>query len=206
MTMAKETLADFTSALYSKAPVPGGGGASALCGALAVSLGSMVGSLTVGKKKYADVEDEVYQLLGKGERLRSDLLELIDVDAAAFEPLSKAYGIPKDDPNRDEILQSALIAACTPPMNIMRTIAKAIECINRMAQIGSRLVLSDAGVGATFAKAALQGAALNVFINTKMITDKEVANALETEAQELLDTYGTMAQETYDYVMGYIRG
>ena len=205
-SMTTSDLDDFTSVLSSKAPVPGGGGASALVGAVGASLATMVGNLTVGKKKYAEVEDEVYGLMGKAERVRTDLLALIDADAAAFEPLSKAYGIPKDDPSRPEIMEKALVAACTPPMDIMRTIARAVDVLARMAEIGSRIALSDVGVGAVFCKAAIQGASLNVFINTKSMTDRAYAESLEKEADAIIEKYCAMADDIYASVTTTLRG
>lgn len=101
----------FLAALASAAPAPGGGGAAALCGALAIALGNMVGNLTLGKKKYAGVQDDITALNARAESLRLDFLALIDADAAAFEPLSRAYGIPKDDPGRAEIMEAALLRA-----------------------------------------------------------------------------------------------
>ena len=120
MDMLNNSLEQFSAKLASAAPTPGGGGAAALAGALAVALGNMVGSLTVGKKKYADVEDRIKELNAASEELRGKLLAQMDEDAKAFEPLSKAYGIPKDAPGRDEELERCLHAAAEPPMNILR--------------------------------------------------------------------------------------
>ena len=107
-SLYKESCEKFTELLASPAAVPGGGGASALVGAIGIALGDMVGELTVGKKKYADVEEEIKALMVKAQDLRVKLLACIDHDAEAFEPLSKAYGIPKDDPTRDEVLEKCL--------------------------------------------------------------------------------------------------
>ena len=104
MDFAQASCTEFVTVLASNAPVPGGGGASALVGAIGTALGNMGGSLTVGKKKYADVEEEIIALKAKCDQLQKDLLEQIAQDAIGFEPLSKAYGIPKDNPDRDKIL------------------------------------------------------------------------------------------------------
>ena len=136
-SMITNDLDAFTEVLSSKAPVPGGGGASALVGAVGSSLASMVGNLTVGKKKYADVEDEVKALMEDAEGIRCELLKLIDADAEAFEPLSKAYGIPKDDPTRAEVMENALVTACTPPMDIARS-PKRWTCTNAWLRSGLR--------------------------------------------------------------------
>ncbi len=206
MGFAENSLEGFTAVLSSKAAIPGGGGASALVGAVGVSLSNMVGSLTVGKAGYADVEDDVRELMDRGEALRWELLRLIDADAEVFVPLSKAYGIPKDDPSRAETMEAALKLACSVPLAIMRACKEAIGLLARMGQQGSALALSDVGVGVACAKAALQGASLNIFINTKAMADRSYAKTLEDEADELLDTYCKLADETYDSVVARLRG
>ena len=205
MPFVKATCEEFIYCLASKAPVPGGGGASALVGAVGMALGSMVGSLTVGKKKYADVEADIIALMDKAAVLQSELLRFVDEDATAFEPLSKAYGIPKDNPDRDKIMEDALRLACTVPMDIMLACARAIELHAEFAAKGSAVALSDSGVGVILCKSALMGASLNVFINTKYMKDKDYAAALETEADSLLNKYCALADETYASVMARLR-
>ena len=200
MKFQDKNLVEFTTELASKAAVPGGGGASALVGAVGVSLGNMVGALTVGKKKYADVEEDIKVLMEQAEGLRVKLLDLIEADAACFAPLAKAYGIPKEDPNRDAIMEDALKTACSVPMDIVRTVCEAISLMEDFAKKGSALAVSDAGCGAVCCKAALQGASLNVFINTKSMKDRETASALEAEAQNLLDKFCPIADEIFDIV------
>ena len=198
MKFQDKNLVEFTTELASKAAVPGGGGASALVGAVGVALGNMVGSLTVGKKKYADVEEEIKVLMEQAEKLRVRMLDLIEADAACFAPLAKAYGISKEDPNRDVIMEEALKTACSVPMDIMRIVCEAIALIEEFAKKGSALAISDAGCGAVCCKAALQGASLNVFINTKSMKDRKTASALEAEAQHLLDKFCPIADEIFD--------
>ncbi len=205
ISLKNKTIPDFTEVLASKEAVPGGGGASALVGAVGVALGNMVGSLTVGKKKYADVEDQIKVLMEQAEALRLEMLDLIDGDAACFAPLAKAYSIPKDDPQRETIMEEALRVACSVPMDIMRASCKAIDLMVDFAKMGSVLAISDAGVGAVCCKAALQGASLNVFINTKSMKDREYALSLESEAEEMLKTYCALADEVYDGVVARIR-
>ena len=205
MKFQDKNLVEFTTELASKAAVPGGGGASALVGAVGVALGNMVGSLTVGKKKYADVEEEIKSLMEQAETLRVRMLDLIEADAACFAPLAKAYGIPKEDPKRDAIMEEALKTACSVPMDIMRTVCEAIALMEAFAKKGSALAVSDAGCGAVCCKAALQGASLNVFINTKSMKDRETASALEAEAQALLDKFCPIADEIFDIVFQKIR-
>lgn len=206
MSFLNTSITEFTEVLSSKASVPGGGGASALVGAVGVSLGTMVGNLTVGKKKYADVEDQVKEEMAKAEELRLELLRLVDADAEVFEPLAKAYSIPKEQPDRDEIMDEALKLACSVPMDIMRALARVIDMHERMGEMGSALAISDVGVGVICAKAALKGASLNVFINTKSMKDRAYAEEIEKEADELLDTYCAKADEVYAKVVGRLRG
>jgi len=194
------SVADFTQVLASRAPVPGGGGASALVGAVGVSLGAMVGALTVGKPKYASVEDEMRALCAEADELQSRLLALVEADARGFEPLSRAYGIPRDDPSRATVLEGALREACTAPMDMMRACCRAIDLLGRFADKGSALAVSDAGVGAARRKAALEGASLNIFINTKSMTDRDFASALEAEADKMIAQYGPRADEVYKAV------
>ena len=191
---------EFVEALASNAPVPGGGGAAALVGAIGTALGNMVGSLTVGKKKYADVEAEIIALKAKCDDLQKQLLDQVPADAEGFEPLAKAYGIPKDDPNRDKVLEEATIVACAVPMKIMELCCEAIEAIAVFAAKGSRLAVSDAGCGAVCCKAALQSASLNVFINTKSLKNREVAEEMNAKAFGMLDKYCALADEIFEGV------
>lgn len=196
---------DFIDALASKSPTPGGGGASAYCGALASALASMVGNLTLGKKKYADIEADVVVTQEKLAAVRERLLELVEEDAEAFEPLARAYGMPKGTPEEQEAknaaLQQALVGACEVPLEIMRTCKEVIELSEFYMLHGSRLALSDVGVAAVFAKAALQGAALNVFINVSSMDDVERAAAYRKEAEMLIETFGDKADHMYHYVV-----
>ena len=206
MKMIDKTVTAFTEELASPAPVPGGGGASALAGAIGISLGDMVGELTTGKKKYADVEEDIRSLMERAQALRVRLLEFVDGDAEAFAPLSKAYSIPRDDPDRDAVMESALRTACSVPMDILRACAEAVDIIEEFAAKGSRLAVSDAGCGAILCKAAMQAASLNIYINTKSMKDRDCARALEAEADGLLARYTLKADEIYTSVLNGIRG
>ena len=200
---------EFVDVLGSKAPVPGGGGASALVGAVGTALGNMVGSLTVGKKKYAAVEEEMYELKAKCDTLQKELLALIERDAEVFEPLAKAYGMPRDTEEekaeKARVMAIVLKDACSVPMEIMEKCCMAIEIIREFAAKGSALAISDAGVGAAFCKAALQGASLNVFINTKSMADREYAEELNRKANAMLEKYPPMADEIFESVMGKLQ-
>jgi len=206
MKYIDKTCTDFIEILSTKAAVPGGGAASALVGGVGTALGSMVGNLTVGKKKYADVETDVIALIAEATLLQNKLLKLVDDDIAAFEPLSKAYGIPKDDPDRAQIMEEALRIATSTPLDIMRACANAIELQDGFAKKGNVFAISDAGVGVLCCKAALQGASLNVFINTKSMTDREYADGVDAEADALLKKYCALADEIYASIAMRLRG
>ena len=115
-------------------------------------------------------------------------------------PLAKAYGIPKDDPNRDQILEEATITACAVPMHIMELCCEAIDCVAVFAAKGSRLAVSDAGCAAVCCKAALQAASLNVFINTKTLKNRDVAEDMNRHANVMLNKYGQLADEIFENV------
>lgn len=192
----------FLETLASSAPTPGGGGAAALCGALGIALGNMVGSLTLGKKKYADVQEDIAELNAKAEALRARFVALVDADAEAFAPLSRAYSIPKDDPARDEIMEPALLKAAEAPLEIMRKCAEALDLISGYAAKGSALAISDAGCAAALCGAAMEAAALNVKINTKSMKNRAVADNINAEMNELLQKYFVLSQEIYNDVSG----
>ena len=200
MDFAQASCTEFVTVLASNAPVPGGGGASALVAAIGTALGNMVGSLTVGKKKYADVEEEIIALKAKCDKLQADLLAQIELDAKGFEPLSKAYGIPKDNPDRDRILEDTTVVACQVPVKIMELCCEALDAIAVFAAKGSRLAVSDAGCGAVCVKAALQAASLNVFINTKTLKNRELAEEMNKKCLGLLDKYCALADEVFNTV------
>ena len=204
MSFLDKDIIAFTDVLASKASVPGGGGASALVGAVGTALGSMVGALTVGKKKYAAVEADIIELMKKAETVRAELLKQIDEDARVFEPLSKAYGLPKETEEQKaekaRIMEGCLREACSVPMEIMVKCCEAIELQKEFAAKGSSLAISDAGVGVAFCKAALQGASLNVFINTASMKNREVAEATEAKANAMLDKYTVFADEIFNGV------
>ena len=186
MKMLEQSAVDFIGALSSNAPVPGGGGASATVGALAAALGMMVTNLTIGKKKYADYEEEHIRCRSELEGLRDRLITLTDKDAEAFEPLSRAYSLPKDAPDYERIMEEALLTASLAPLEIMDTALECAHVLEVLVEKGSRLAISDVGVGIYFAQAAIEGAALNVYINTKMMKDRTRAEALNDRADAII--------------------
>jgi len=210
MKITDNSCAAFVSVLATKAPVPGGGGASALCGAIGTALGNMVGSLTVGKKKYAAVEPEIKAMQAQCDAIQAELLALVERDAEVFAPLAAAYGLPKDTEeqraHKEAVMEAALKAACTVPLAIMEQCCKAIELMEGFAAKGSRLAISDAGVGAALTRAALEGASLNVFINTKAMKDRAAAAAFDERADAMLREFVPRAQAAFEAVSAQLRG
>lgn len=209
MSFSNKSCSEFVEVLASKAPVPGGGGASAMVGALATALGNMVGSLTVGKKKYAAVEEEMRALKDRCDRLQKDFLHLVERDAEVFEPLARAYSMPKnteeEKAEKARVMEIVLRDACSVPMEIMEKCCEAIDIIAVFAEKGSVIAISDAGVGAAFAKAALQGASLNVYINTKSMADKALAAELNARCDRMLEEYTGKADAIFDSVLGRLK-
>ena len=194
----------FIDELASAAPTPGGGGASAYAGALAAALASMVGNLTLGKKTYADVEDEVRASLARLDALRARLVALVDEDARAFEPLAAAYRLPKATPEeqaaKNAALQQALVGASDVPLAIMRAVADVVDEADYLAPHGSKMARSDAGVAAAFARAASDGASLNIFINAASMDDAAQAARYRGEAESLAARTRERCDELFDFV------
>lgn len=207
--MSKNSIEEFAGGLSSAKPVPGGGGACAAAGAFAAALGMMVANLTVGKKRYAEVEEEMKEILIRLGVLRDQLLELIDKDAEAFEPLSRAYGLPRETPDQREekerVLEAALYEASMVPLEIMERILEAMGDLEILSKKGSRIVISDAGVGVLFAQAALDGASLNVFINTKLMKDQITAQRIDKKAEDMIRQGQEYKDRIYSTVMSQIR-
>ena len=195
---------EFSEALASKSPTPGGGGASAFCGALSASLASMVSNLTIGKKKYADFENEAVDILKKATSLRAELLKLAQKDEEVFAPLAKAYSLPsqtdEEAKEKERILEDASYKAALVPLSMMEKITEVIYLHKTLAEKGSRLAVSDAGVGALFGKSALLGASMNIFINTKTLKNRSLAKELNEKAEALIKEGSAVADEVYNYV------
>lgn len=207
--MLEQKTTDFLNVLSSKEPTPGGGGACAAVGAFAAALGMMVTNLTVGKKKYADVEEEIVEIRGQLEELREKLVLLTDKDAEAFEPLAKAYSLPKGTPEeierKEEVMENALYEASMVPLEIMRTVFEVFEFLRVLEEKGSKLAVSDVGVAVLFAGAALEGASLNIYINTKLMKNREKAEKLNRESDDLIAQARKLKEEIYAGVLGKIR-
>ena len=198
MDMLEMKIKEFLDKLESKDAVPGGGGASALAAALGSSLGTMVGSLTVGKKKYADVEEDIKALMAEMTEISDRLAACVNKDAELFEPLSKAYGIPKDEPGRDETLEKCLKDAASAPFEIMELSCRAIELLEQFYAKGSKLMISDAATGAAIVKGALLGAAVNVRVNTRLMKDKEYAADIDSKTDAMIEEYSPRADRVFE--------
>ena len=199
----------FIEVLASKEPVPGGGGAAALAGGIGTALGNMVGSLTVGKKKYADVQEDIIELKRQADELQTEFIRLIEKDAEVFEPLSKAYGMPKDTPEqqaeKDRVMAVVLKDCCDVPLEIMNKCCQAIDLHEKFAEKGTAIAISDVGCGVVLCKAALQAASLNVFINTKFMKDRQMAEEYDRLADDMLGKYTAKADQIFDSVAGRLR-
>lgn len=200
----------FLEDLAGSAPAPGGGGAAALVGAVGAALGNMVGSLTVGKKKYAAVEADILVLNRRAAALRKQLEGLVQADADAFTPLAAAYKLPKETPEQQAhkaaVLEAALEGACAVPLEIMSACCEGIALAAEYAEKGSVMAISDAGCAALFCKAALQAAGLNVSINTRLMADKAHAAALNAQADAMLAEFVPQADQIYEKLTHSLRG
>ena len=198
-------IGSFAEASSSKAPIPGGGGASALAGALGSALGQMVGNLTVGKKKYAAVEEEVRARMEELSRLSGEFLRLADRDEEVFKPLAEAYGLPKETKEEREykeaVMEERLLAATMVPLEIMERAVQTMEILEILAEKGSVMAVSDVGVGIQFARTALLGGVMNVYINTKSMKDRQKAEELNGRAGELTAKGIKLADQVYGMVL-----
>lgn len=203
--LSQKSCMDFCAALASDAPVPGGGGAAALSGALAASLCAMAARLTMSKPAFADRAGEINALVTQADDLRLWLLRLIDGDAEGFLPLSQAYSIPKDEPDRAETLRCATLAACQAPAEMMEALAQCTALLETLLQNCSRLMLSDVGCAAALCAGALEAAAMNVFVNTKSLKGDPEADALALRVSRLLDDCLPRARAVSSQVLSLLR-
>ena len=191
---------EFINTLASKEPTPGGGGAAALVGTVAAALCSMVANLTSGKKKYEQYQEDIERILVYLEEAIRDINSYIEKDADAFGPLAEAYKIPKDDPKRDEIMEKALLAAAVVPMELAGKVHDLIPVLEELEEKGSKLALSDVAVAAVCCRAAMEGAVMNVYINTKSLRNPMIAEGLNKKAMKLVEDGGKRCQGIYDRI------
>lgn len=191
---------EFLKELSSSAPTPGGGGAAALIGAISCSLCSMVANLTTGKKKYAKYQEKIEEYIVILEEKNKILQADIKKDADAFAPLAAAYSLDKETPGYADIMEKATLDAAIAPLEITRDIYSLVPIIEDMAVMGSRLAISDVAVAATAARAALEGAVMNIFINTKSLKDREKAEAMNTEAINMIKDGRARLDKIYEEI------
>ncbi len=203
MNYTEITSKEFIEKVASKAPVPGGGSVAALVGAFGAALGNMVASLTVGKKKYSHVEEDMQELILEIREVQANLMELVEKDIECFEPLSKLYGVhpqTKNEKRQHEIeMEKALYEACMVPLDIIRECGRAIEMSREFAMKGNRIAVSDAASSAVLCKAAMQAASLNVYINTNMMKNKKIAEKLNGRCASYIVYYSGLADGVFGY-------
>lgn len=205
-SLVNHTVTDFLDALASAAPTPGGGSVAALSGAQGAALVSMVCALTLGKKKYTDVQDEIARLRERSEVLRRELTDLVQADTEAFDGVSAAYQLPKETDEekaaRTAAIQQALKAATLVPMRVIEACARVLDLCTPAAEKGNANAVSDAGVAALMAEAGLRGAALNVLINLGAIKDDAFCTEMGDKLESLLRGKPALKDEIYDMVVG----
>lgn len=203
------TIQEFLDVLSSKEPVPGGGGASALAGALGNALGQMVANLTIGKKKYAQVEDEIKELAERMKGIQGQFTALADQDAKVFAPLAKCYSLPsgteEEKAYKAEVMEARLLDASLVPMEIMEKASEMLEIMDILADKGSRMAVSDVGVGVQFIRTALLGAVMNVYINTKSMKNRGKAEEMNEKAERLIREGTEAADRIYQKVLEQLR-
>ena len=202
--MEDAELDEYIALLASKLPAPGGGGASAVCGAQGFALASMVCNFTVGKKKFEAHFNRLDEMLRTCSYQAKRMLELIDLDEHNFVPLSKAYGIKaetdEEKAKKEVIMNEALATACLAPLEIMHNAYEGMTLLEELMTISSVMVVSDVGVAAENFRAAIEGAKLNVMINAKTLTNTELKANMEAYIHEK----STLADMAYKKVMAYV--
>jgi len=203
--MLKDTSIElFLDDLASRNPTPSGGSAAAVMGAMGAALVSMVCNLTIGRTQYRDFEEELKSVLTKAEGLRRDLIKMIEEDMQAFDGVMRAYRMPRltkdETATRAQVIQTALKTATLVPMRCCRACGEVIILGRVVGDKGNRNVVSDAGVATVAAYAALRSAALNVFTNAKVITDRIFAEKQLVELEQLLSEAATATEASYEVV------
>lgn len=205
MNTAGYNIDEYIKELGSKAPVPGGGGASAVAGALSAALSSMVCNLTVGKKSYISVEDDIKKILENMNKHMESFIKLSDKDAEVFYPLSQAYSFkPQNDEEKkmhEENMEKLLFDAAMVPLYIMKEAYSMLVAVDFLAKKGSKLAVSDAGVAVSMLRSAVCGAMMNVVINVKYMKNREKAQNLMDEASEILENTMNKADIIYREVL-----
>lgn len=203
--LTEKPVKNFLDELASSAPAPGGGSAAALAGALGAALISMVNNLTVGKEKYAGVQDDIKALLTKSEALRKKLTDLLEEDVAVYTKLSQTMKMPRDTEEqksaRTKAMDRDLKAAANVPLLIAEACAAIMELCRPAAEKGNINAVSDVGVGVLMAEAGLRSAALNVLINLSWIKDDRYVNDTRKKLDSLLSGKPALRDEIYELVV-----
>lgn len=203
--LTDQTVLAFLDALASSAPAPGGGSVAALSGAMGAALISMVCNLTLGKKKYADVQAEITAIVARSEALRRWLTDLLEADVAAYSSVSAAYKMPKETDGekaaRTAAIQVALKKATEPPMGVAEACVQVLDLCPPVAEKGNVGAVSDVGVAALMAEAGLRSAALNVIINLKTIQDDAFCQDMGNRLTALLEGKPALKDQIYDLVL-----
>jgi len=206
--LTERTIVKFLGELASNSPAPGGGSVAALSGALGAALASMVANLTIGKKKYLEVEHEMKNILTKSEELRKQFTLLIDQDTEAFNKVMEAFGLPKETDDqkalRTAAIQGATKEATLVPLRVMKLVVDALALTKIAADKGNANSASDAGVAALMLHAAAEGAALNVFINLNTVNDQDFVGWHSDEVGTLQRTCKSKADEILHTVRGKV--
>ena len=205
MKLSTNTCEEFVQKLASKESVPGGGGAAALSGALGAALASMVTNFSKGKKKFLGLEEKHQEIIDKSVALSEKLVALIDEDAENFEPLSRAYGLPKDTPEqaaeKEKVLQECLKVAASGPVKMVEYIYEAIKIQEELVDISTKIIISDVGCGVQFLKAALYSANLNVTVNLNLISDEAYVKEVSDRMAKLVSEGSIICDRVYEKVV-----
>ena len=191
----------FLTELASKAPIPGGGGATALMGSLAAALGSMVGNLTTGKKKYEQYQQDIERILSVLQDSLWEIYEYIEKDAQAFEPLAKAYKIPRDQPGREELMEEVTLQAAKVPLDLMKKLYGIIPLLEELEVKGSRLAISDVAVAASCLTSALESGVMNIYINTRSLKNRKLAEEINEEAKRMSGEGVLRCKKIYERIL-----
>lgn len=205
MKLTEMTITAFNDILASDAPAPGGGSAAALEGAVGVALTNMVASLTLGKKKYAEYQELMEELIGEAAGLRAQFIDVIDRDTESFNSVSAVFSMPKETDEekaaRKEAMQAALKTCTYTPYDMMRFALAGLELTKKALGKSNSSAASDLGVAALSLKAAVQGAWLNILINISGIEDQEFVEEYRKKGNEILAKALPLADEIYETVL-----
>lgn len=199
-----KSLHQFIEEISSSSPTPGGGSVSAFCGVLSSSLGLMVCNLTLGKKKYENVQEEILDIKNKLETFKEKFIELYDKDSQAFDKVMEAFKLPKETEEekskRTEAIEQATVSATEIPIEVIKTSLETLNYLARLGEIGNQNSLSDAGVAIQLIKTCAEGAMMNVLINTKSLNDRDRAMNLVLSAAQVLSEVEKKSDETLNII------